>query len=201
MRLTILITILSLMSITGWSQNKENIRFLGGYSKDEKNLYVDFLRIDSVVIETIAPFDMVFGGFSVSRKHFSEVFDYLTKQGVWETYKFKIIAEKERMYFSVILNNLTPYEKSKISIYPDEVQDNPDLDWLHVFNQGKHLSNDPLELRTRIRIYFRDGDIVTGFASSTSLDILNYRYSASSLSRLIGNYVAYFPQDNLLRNK
>lgn len=36
MRLTILITILSLMSITGWSQNKENIRFLGGYSKDEK---------------------------------------------------------------------------------------------------------------------------------------------------------------------
>ena len=201
MRLTILITILSLMSITGWSQNKENIRFLEVYSNDDKILYVDFLRIDSVVIETIAPFDMVFGGFSVSRKHFSEVFDYLTEQGVWETYKFKIIAEKERMYFSVILNNLTPYEKSKISIYPDEVQDNPDLDWLHVFNQGKHLSNDPLELRTRIRIYFRDGDIVTGFASSTSLDILNYRYYASTLTSLIWDYAAYFPQDNLLRNK
>ena len=68
-------------------------------------------------------------------------------------------------------------------------------------NQGKHLSNDPLELRTRIRIYFRDGDIVTGFASSTSLDILNYRYYASTLTSLIWDYAAYFPQDNLLRNK
>lgn len=194
MRQLLFILAIAVFTLPGYSHDDANIRFL---APDSKKLYVDFLRIDSVVIETIEPGALMLGGFSVSRKHFSEVFEFLKEQGIHDVYKFKISDRKERMYFCEILNHLPPYKKSEIEVYPDEVADNPNLDWLHTFNQGEHLSNDPLELRTRIRIYFRDGEMVTGYASSTSLDILNYRYVASCLTSLIQDYVWFYPEEML----
>lgn len=189
------------ISLSSYAQSNKNSQHLDKVSMEDKNISLDFLKIDSIIIETIDPFDEYFGGFSVSRKHFSEVFEYLTQQDVHDTYKFKISNEKERMYFITILNNVKPYDPSRITIYPKDVRDNPKLDWLHTFNQGDHLSNDPIETRTRINIYFKNGDIVTGYASPTSLDIFNYRYEAPTFTSLIWNYATYYPEDNLIHHE
>lgn len=187
-----------IISLSGYAQTGPNSQHLDKALMKDKNLYLDFLKIDSIIIETIDPFDEYLGGFSVSRKHFSEVFEYLTKQDVHDTYKFKISNEKELMYFITILNNVKPYDLSRIKTFPNDVRDNPNIDWLHTFNQGDHLSNDPIETRTRINIYFKNGDIVTGYASPTSLDLFNYRYEAPTFTSLIWNYAAYYPEDNLI---
>lgn len=159
-----------------------------------------FKDIDSIVIMTIDPMATGFGPIIYDRGHFDEVFDYFTDpQRYTEVYKFVITTPKEKMLISSVINNLIPYEKDSMEVYPDDVKIKDGIDWKQ-YLYAEWQTNDPIQTRTRVQFYMKDGDIITAFASSTSFDIFNYRYKSPSFSEILRNYLWYFSDEAVIDN-
>lgn len=159
-----------------------------------------FKDIDSIVIMTIDPMATGFGPIIYDRGHFDEVFDYFTDpQRYTEVYKFVITTPKEKMLISCVINNLIPYEKDRMEVYPDDVKIKDGIDWKQ-YLYAEWQTNDPIQTRTRVQFYMKDGDIITAFASSTSFDIFNYRYKSPSFSEILRNYLWYFSDEAVIDN-
>lgn len=159
-----------------------------------------FKDIDSIVIMTIDPMSIGFGPIIYDRGHFDEIFDYFTNpQRYTDVYKFVITSSKEKMLISSIINNLTPYRKDEIEVFPDDVKISDGIDWKQYLH-AEWQTNDPIETRTRVQFYMKDGDIITAFASSTSFDIFNYRYKSPSFSEILRNYLWYFSDEAVINN-
>lgn len=90
-------------------------------------------------------------------------------------------------------------KKMRIEVYPDDVKIRDGIDWKQ-YLYAEWQTNDPIQTRTRVQFYMKDGDIITAFASSTSFDIFNYRYESPSFSEILRNYLWYFSDEAVIDN-
>lgn len=161
---------------------------------------IDFNKIDSIVIMTIDPMSVGFGPIIYDRTHFEDTFNYFIDPiHSTEVYKFVITESKDKMFIATAMSYFKPYEKDRIKIYPNDVKINEGIDW-HQSLHSKWQTNDPIETRTRIQFYMKDGDVVTAFASPTSFDIFNYRYASPQFSKILQNYLWYFSDEAVINN-
>lgn len=162
--------------------------------RSEKYRYgFDFLEMDSIEIKTINPTAVGFGPIIYDREHFDDVFDFFLVHPERQTdvYRFVVTSPKEMMFISAAMESFVPYEEEHIKVYPDDVKIKDGIDWRdHLHSEWQ--TNDPIETRTRIRFYMKDGDVITAFASPTSFDIFNYRYASPQFSSIMVNYIWYF---------
>lgn len=185
------------MLLLAYSDNVMNAK---NFPSEKYGYGFKFNDIDSIVIMTIDPMSVGFGPIIYDRGHFDEVFDYFTDpQRYTEVYKFVITTPKEKMLISSVINNLIPYEKDRMEVYPDDVKIKDGIDWKQ-YLYAEWQTNDPIQTRTRVQFYMKDGDIITAFASSTSFDIFNYRYKSPSFSEILRNYLWYFSDEAVIDN-
>lgn len=185
------------MLLLAYSDNVMNAQ---NFPSEKYGYGFKFNDIDSIVIMTIDPMSVGFGPIIYDRGHFDEVFDFFTDpQRHTEVAKFVITSPKEKMLISSIINHLIPYEKDEIEVYPDDVKIRDGIDWKQ-YLYAEWQTNDPIQTRTRVQFYMKDGDIITAFASSTSFDIFNYRYESPSFSEILRNYLWYFSEEAVIDN-
>lgn len=185
------------MLLLAYSDNVMNAQ---NFPSEKYGYGFKFNDIDSIVIMTIDPMSVGFGPIIYDRGHFDEVFDFFTDpQRHTEVAKFVITSPKEKMLISSIINHLIPYEKDEIEVYPDDVKIKDGIDWKQ-YLYAEWQTNDPIQTRTRVQFYMKDGDIITAFASSTSFDIFNYRYESPSFSEILRNYLWYFSDEAVIDN-
>ena len=134
-----------------------------------------------------------FGGYSVDREHFDEIFDYHRFNGDKKYQDVGHLVIKDRimlLLFISVLNELEPYDAMDIKVYPEDImsekvgvkmRDGRDYA-AKEYSLGYISPNDPLETRGKIDLYMKDGTKISGFLSTHTIDILNYRYDLSPLS-------------------
>ena len=185
------------MLLLAYSDNVMNAQ---NFPSEKYGYGFKFNDIDSIVIMTIDPMSVGFGPIIYDRGHFDEVFNFFTDpQRHTEVAKFVITSPKEKMLISSVINNLIPYEKDEIEVYPDDVKIRDGIDWKQ-YLYAEWQTNDPIQTRTRVQFYMKNGDIITAFASSTSFDIFNYRYESPSFSEILRNYLWYFSEEAVIDN-
>lgn len=163
------------------------------YGEKKHKLNFDCQIVDSVEIKMIGFTSCFFGGYSVDREHFDEIFDYHRFNGDKKYQDVGHLVIKDRimlLLFISVLNELEPYDAMDIKVYPEDImsekvgvkmRDGRDYA-AKEYSLGYISPNDPLETRGKIDLYMKDGTKISGFLSTHTIDILNYRYDLSPLS-------------------
>ncbi len=173
-------------------------------AKAELNTRINAENVDSIVIRTINWFSVSFGYYGIDRKAFDELYQFISTDSVFrekEGMSIDSIIIKDdlaKFLFCAIINNLPKDEPQDAMPTPDEI-------WKRCkgfeFNMGimtgGFYNGDPLEIRGQIRIYLKDGNIITAYMSRTLIDIFNERYIAFNLSSFIWKYISYMHKQNV----
>lgn len=165
----------------------------------EHKLDFDCRKVDSVEIKMIAFTDCFFGRYIVDREHFDEIYDYhrFNENEKYHDTDFLIIKDRTMLLlFMSVLNNLIPYDEKEITVYPSDIKSEKvgekmrnDKDYsAKEYSLGYISPNDPLETRGKMDIHMKDGTKISGFFSTHTIDILNYRYDLSPLSTFFISY-------------
>ena len=164
-------------------------------------------NVDSVVIRTIDWDIFPFGFYTIDRKAFDELYQFILTDSIFkekEGMSIDSIIIKDdlsKFLFCAILNNLPKDE-------PQDAMPSPDEIWEKCrgfeYNMGimadGYYNGDPLCIRGQIRIYMKGGEVITAYMSSTLIDIFNERYVAFNLSSFITDYL-YSRSRHLRENK
>lgn len=164
-------------------------------------------NVDSVVIRTIDWFVHPFGFYSIDRKAFDELYQFISADSIFrekENMSIDSIIIKDNLskfLFCAIINNLPKDEPQEAMPTPDEIWERSKG---FEYNMGimveGYYNGDPLETRGQIRIYMKNGDVITAYLSSTLIDIFNERYIAFNLSSFISDYI-YSKSEHLRANR
>ena len=154
-------------------------------------LNFDCREVDSVEIKMIAFSSCIFGGYAVDREHFDEIFYYHRFNNKSKDIDYLMIKDRTMLLlFISVLNKLNPYEENEIKVYPKDIKSEKigvtmRDGWDYAakeYSLGYISPNDPLETRGKMDIYMKGGTKISGFFSTHTIDILNYRYDLSPLS-------------------
>ncbi|MBR6639936.1 MAG: hypothetical protein IKL35_06205 [Muribaculaceae bacterium] len=164
-------------------------------------------NVDSIVIRTINWSSISFGYYGIDRKAFDELYQFISTDSVFrekEGMSIDSIIIKDdlsKFLFCAILNNLPKDEPQNAMPTPDEIWENcKGFEYNMGIMADGYYNGDPLEIRGQIRIYMKDGDVITAYMSPTLIDIFNERYVAFNLSSFITDYL-YSRSRHLRENK
>lgn len=164
-------------------------------------------NVDSIVIRTINWFSVSFGYYGIDRKAFDELYQFISTDSVFrekEGMSIDSIIIKDdlsKFLFCAILNNLPKDEPQNAMPTPDEIWEKcRGFEYNMGIMADGYYNGDPLEIRGQIRIYMKDGDVITTYMSPTLIDIFNERYVAFNLSSFITDYL-YSRSRHLRENK
>lgn len=157
--------------------------FCGLRISAQESLNIDFNKVNKIEFKLIDWGHLSFKYYGINRYQFDEAFEYLLKTRESSKPKREIFTDKYTiMLFIAILNNLKPYKIERNRISPDEIMElSKTSKTENGIMDGNRNNKDPMETRGKICIYMKDKEIVTAFASTTTIDIFNYSYNMSSV--------------------
>lgn len=155
-------------------------------------------KVDSVIIRTIDWSVRSFGHYGIDRKAFDKLYEFLLTDSIFrekEGMSVDSIIIKDdisKFLFSTIINYVPQYTLEETMLSPNEIwEKSKGFEYNMGIMADGYYNGDPLEIRGKIRIYLKSGEIITAYMSHTLLDIFNERYIAFNLSIFISNYLSY----------
>lgn len=154
--------------------------------------------VDSVVIRTVNWSILFETPFGVERKAFDDLYEFLSLNQEFQKSEglridsIKITDELSKFIFCTMINALPIHEKNPNPL-PDKILkkgkgfNQPNRGILYNLDWGQN--GETLEIRGQIKIYKKNGAVIVGYMSHHLLDIFNERYSASTLSEFINDYI------------